>query len=234
MIRMRAVGIGTNRLILFEVCSARRAMFARFFSFRFTMSCSLASRLAAASSAVLLVVALAGCVAGPAEPLSAASVSSDTWLIITDDGAGSVRSGTPYNETTLATVAPGADIRSIQTAQEHKVAWTQAAFIDETQAVQFFKGGSNTVGEIHGVSQHLKGPNGERIGMTMAQAGVSRRDCRNGEDLWRGMAVCKARGSRHVQLVFSIPQYDGPFDSLASAEDLKRAELQRIVWRAEI
>ncbi|MEM6762448.1 MAG: DUF1131 family protein [Pseudomonadota bacterium] len=176
---------------------------------------------------------LSACVAGPpAEPLTEARVSSDTWLVITDNGVGTVRSGTPYNETALAEVAPGADIRSIQTAKEDSTAWTHAAFINETQAVQFFKRGS-TVGEIHGVSQHLQGPNGERIGMTMAQARVSRRNCRNGKKLWRGMAVCKARGAKQVTLVFAIPQYEGPFNKLASAKDLERAELQRIVWRAQ-
>ena len=183
--------------------------------------------------AALTAATLAGCVAGPpAEPLSEASVSSSTWLVITDKGVGNVQAGTPYTETSLAEVAPGADIRTIQTAKESNTAWTHAAFIGEEQAVQFFKGPSNTVGEMHGVSQHLKGPNGERIGMTMAQAGVRRGDCRNGKDLWIGMAVCKARGASHVELVFAIPQYDGPFDRLASPEDLKRAELQRIVWRA--
>ncbi len=180
-----------------------------------------------------LTLLVSGCVAGPpAEPLSEARVSSDTWLVITDDGAGTVRSGTPYNEEALAGVAPGVDIRSIQTAKEDTTAWTHAAFINEIQAVQFFKSGG-TVAEIHGVSQHLKGPNGERIGMSMAQAGVRRGDCRNGTNLWRGMAVCKARNASHVTLVFSIPQYDGPFDTLASSEDLERAELQRIVWRAQ-
>ena len=146
-----------------------------------------------------LATTLAGCVAGPpAEPLSEASVSSSTWLVITDQGAGTINSSTPYTEATLAGVAPGADIRTIQTAKESNTAWTHAAFIGETQAVQFFKGPSNTVSEMHGVSQHLKGPNGERIGMTMAQAGVRRSSCRNGKDLWIGMAVCKARGAKRA------------------------------------
>ena len=83
------------------------------------------------------------------------------------------------------------------------------------------------------MSQHLAGPNGERIGMTMGQARVTRRDCRVGENLWRGMAVCKARGAPHISLVFSIPQYDGPFDELPPNEALKDAELQRIVWHAK-
>lgn len=99
--------------------------------------------------------------------------------------------------------------------------------------MQFFKGRGNTVAEMHGVGQNLAGPNGERIGMTMAQARVARRDCRAGRNLWRGMAVCTARGTRHVELVFSIPGYDGPLDSLPSARDLEEARLQRIVWKAQ-
>lgn len=177
---------------------------------------------------------LAGCVADvPIEPVSEASVSPDTWLVITADGAGAIKSGTPYTEATLATVAPGADIRSIQTANEKSTTWTHAAFIGEVQAVQFFKGSGGVVSEMHGVAQHLAGPNGERIGMTMRQAGVRRGDCRNGVSLWRGMAVCEARRAANVSLVFSIPEYSGPFDSLASSEDLERAELQRIVWHAK-
>jgi hypothetical protein len=182
---------------------------------------------------VLLPLLLAGCVAGGIEPITTAEVSSKTWLVITDAGAGAVRSGTPYLEATLAGVAEGAEIRSIQTAKEDATTWTHAAFIDDIQAVQFFKGRGNTVAEIHGVGQNLAGPNGEKIGMSMRQAGVSRRNCRNGRSLWRGMAICEARGTRKVKLVFSIPGYEGPFDRLPSARDLKRARLQRIVWRAD-
>jgi hypothetical protein len=180
---------------------------------------------------VLTALALAGCVAGPVEPLTTAEVSDSTWLVIDDEGAGGVRAGTAYTEAAMAQVAKDADIRSIQTAREHGTTWTHAAFIGDVQAVQFFRGEGNIVEEVHGVAQHLAGPNGERIGMTMRQAGVSRRDCRVGEALWRGMAVCRARGSRNVTLVFSIPGYEGPFDRLPSRKDLQRARLQRIVWR---
>lgn len=184
-------------------------------------------------ASLLFALLVAGCVSGPDEPLSTAQVSNDTWITITEDGAGAVRFGTPYTDDAMAGISPSADIRTIQTAMEDKTTWTHAAFIGEVQAVQFFKGPGNTVGEMHGVTQHLAGPNGERIGMTMRQANVRRGDCRNGRKLWRGMAVCKARGTSRVKLVFAIPGYTGPFDRLASSEDLKRAELQRIVWQAE-
>jgi len=176
---------------------------------------------------------LAACAGGPAEPISASNVSPETRLVISDEGAGPVISGTPYTEAALAAVAADADIRSIQTARETTTAWTHAAFIDDVQQVQFFKGPDGAVGEIHGVGEDVAGPNGEKIGMTMRQAGVSRRMCRNGKALWRGMAICQARGAKSVSLVFSIPQYEGPFDRLASRKDLKRARLQRIVWRAQ-
>ncbi|MCF3935577.1 DUF1131 family protein [Acuticoccus sp. M5D2P5] len=177
-----------------------------------------------------IALALSGCVA--AEPPTDATVSSSTWLTITDDGVGTIHKGTPFQESALATVAPGAEIRPIQTAKESTTVWTQAAFVGDVQAVQFFKGPGNTVGEIHGVAQHLSGPNGERIGMTFAQARVNRGSCRPGKSLWVGMAICKARGASHVELVFSIPDFDGPFDRLPSGEVLNEAELQRIVWRA--
>ncbi|WP_420392541.1 DUF1131 family protein [Acuticoccus sp.] len=180
---------------------------------------------------LLLSLALASCGSGAVEPPSEDRVSVTTWLVMTDDGVGEVAHGTPYRGAALAGVAPGAEVRSIETAKEDATAWTHAAFVGEVQAVQFFEGRDGTVAEMHGVAQHLAGPNGERIGMTMRQAGVGRRDCRNGRRLWRGMAVCRARGSKNIELVFAIPQYDGPFDRLASAEDLERAELQRIVWR---
>lgn len=187
--------------------------------------------LKSAVTLALACLALAGCVAGPSEPLSEASVSSTTWLTITDDGVGPLTAGTPWRDATLATVAPGADIRTVEAAQESRTTWTRAAFINDIQAVQFFKDG-DTVGEIHGVGQNLTGPNGERLGMTMRQARIARSDCRAGRDLWTGMAVCKPRGSSHVSLIFSIPQYNGPFDGLPSAEDLERASLMRIVWHA--
>ena len=185
--------------------------------------------------AILLPVLLlaAGCAASNVEPVSEANVSSDTWLVMTKDGVGPVTSGTPFTETEMAKVAPGAEIRPIETARENSTAWTKAAFIGEVQAVQFFSGANGTVGEMHGVAQHLAGPNGERIGMTMAQARVDRSECRVGKNLWVGMAVCRARRADNIDLVFAIPQYDGPFDRLPDGETLNNAELQRIVWHAK-
>ncbi|MDN3719787.1 DUF1131 family protein [Roseibium salinum] len=83
---------------------------------------------------------------------------------------------------------------------------------------------------VHGVTHHLQGPNGERIGMTFSEVGSARSDCRVGKNLWRGMAICKSEGHPNVELVYAIPGYKGPFDQLPAENDLFDAELQRILW----
>ncbi len=164
--------------------------------------------------------------------MSAGTFTTETYVTIDDDGAGTVDATTRYGTASLQAALPEAEIRTIRTAVEDRTVSTLAAFEDGVQVVQFYRGPGGTVEEIHGVTHRLRGPNGERIGMSMAEAGVSRADCRVGRNLWRGMAVCPARRADRVFLVFAIPGYTGPFDELPSAEDLSRAELQRIVWRA--
>lgn len=174
-----------------------------------------------------LALSLAGCVSG-----DDSSMSTDTYLTITSSGAGPINGSTRYSESALKEALPWGEIRGIQTARENSTAWTLAVFRDGIQVIQVFKGSGGKVGEIHGVTQHLTGPRGERIGMSMAQAGVSRSSCRVGRNLWRGMAVCPSRGASDVTLVFAIPGYRGPFNALPSASDLKDAELQRIIWKS--
>lgn len=174
----------------------------------------------------LLAVTLAGCVSG-----GGTTTSTETYMTITDSGAGPINGSTRYSESALKEALPWAEVRTVQMARENRTGWTLAVFRDGIQVIQVFKGSDGRIDEINGVTQHLTGPNGERIGMTMSQAGVSRSSCRVGRNLWRGMAVCPARGSSHVTLVFAIPGYGGPFDELPSSQDLKRAELQRIIWR---
>tara|TARA_R110002020_G_scaffold16871_60_gene59762 strand:- start:1468 stop:2016 length:549 start_codon:yes stop_codon:yes gene_type:complete len=174
-----------------------------------------------------LALSLAGCVSG-----GDTSMSTDTYLTITSSGAGPVNGSTRYSEAALKEALPWGEVRGIQTARENSTAWTLAVFRDGIQVIQVFKGSNGMVGEVHGVTQHLTGPRGERIGMSMAQAGVSRSSCRVGQNLWRGMAVCPSSGASDVTLVFAIPGYRGPFDELPDASELRNAELQRIIWKA--
>jgi hypothetical protein len=184
-----------------------------------------AARLALAGA---LAVSLAACQAG----VGVATFSTETYLRITDSGAGELDSTTRYASASLSAALPEAEIRTVRTAIEDRTVSTLAAFADGVQVVQVFRGPDGTISEIHGVTHHLEGPNGERIGMSMAEAGVTRDSCRVGRNLWRGMAVCPARGAANVTLVFAIPGYRGPFDTLPPAQELRRAELQRIIWRA--
>lgn len=181
----------------------------------------------------LLVVLICGFGFGCVPADMDVAVPPATILSVTDAGAGAVRSDTRYDVASLEAAIPGSSVRPIETARENGTTSTLAAFVDGIQVVQIFRGGGGTVGEIHGVTHHLVGPNGERIGEPFRRTGLDRDRCRVGRNLWRGMAVCPARGSEHVTLVFSIPGYDGPFDELPEAGDLAGAELQRIVWHAD-
>ncbi len=182
---------------------------------------------------MLSCFALTACIAGSDGldgAVGAISTSQTTLLTITQNGAGSITADTDYGSKTIEALLPGFTTQSVQIAVESKTLWTLAAFQDGFQVIQVLKGPNGKVGEIHGVTHHLAGPNGERIGMTFGQIGSSKSRCRVGRDLWRGMAVCPAENAPNVKLVYAIPGYQGPFDQLPGSEELKGASLQRIVW----
>ena len=151
-------------------------------------------------------------------------------LKITDSGISNLTQDTRYGPRSIAEAMPGFDIETIQTAGETGTEWTYAAFLDGLQMVQIFKGQNGKIGVVHGVGDAVAGPNGERLGMTFSQSGLSRSKCRVGEKLWRGMAICDAQNSSKIKLVFAIAEFDGPFDRLAPSSELQRATLQRILW----
>ena len=156
---------------------------------------------------------------------------NQTLLSITASGVGPINAKVPFSKEAIAAVLSGYEVRSIQSAVEDHTAWVFAAFSDGKQVVQVFRGTAGKVGEIHGVTQYLLGPAGERIGMTFEQVGPHLDTCRVGRSLWRGMAICPSRGAANVELVFAIAKYEGPYDRLAPAEILNQATLQRIIWK---
>ncbi|MCX2722200.1 DUF1131 family protein [Roseibium salinum] len=158
--------------------------------------------------------------------------TSDLTLVqITEDHVGGITSETPYASKAIESALPGFTTDGIQTAVEDNTEWALAAFnSDGFQVLQVFKGQNGKVRTVHGVTHHLQGPNGERIGMTFSEVGSARSDCRVGKNLWRGMAICKSEGHPNVELVYAIPGYKGPFDQLPAENDLFDAELQRILW----
>ncbi len=157
--------------------------------------------------------------------------SNVTLVEISPTGVGGITGDTRYGAKSVEAALPGFTTEGIQTAVENNTEWALAAFnSDGFQVLQVFKGKDGNIRTVHGVTHHLRGPNGERIGMKFTEAGVGRRDCRAGQNLWRGMAICKAKNAPNIELVFSIPQFTGPFDKLAPDAELRSAELQRILW----
>ncbi|MTI42605.1 uncharacterized protein DUF1131 [Roseibium hamelinense] len=168
------------------------------------------------------------------EPLGFARTSDVTLVQITEDSVGGITKDMSYSNSSVEAALPGFTADGIQTAVEDTTEWAIAAFnSDGFQVLQVFKGKDGKVRTVHGVTHHLQGPNGERIGMTFSEVGTRRGDCRVGRNLWRGMAICKAKGARNVELVYAIPQYDGPFDQLPPNEELRGAMIQRILWTPE-
>ncbi|NVK34907.1 MAG: DUF1131 family protein [Rhodobacteraceae bacterium] len=163
---------------------------------------------------------------------SASGPKRDTSLLqITDSGVGGITVDTTYGPKSIAAVMPGYTTDGIQSAVETTTEWATVVFnADGFQVLQAFKAKNGKVREVHGVSPFLQGPNGERIDMSFDQIGLSRRNCRVGKALWRGMAICQAKNTSNVELVFAIPQYQGPFDRLPPDDELRQATLQRILW----
>ncbi|WP_153769865.1 DUF1131 family protein [Labrenzia sp. CE80] len=164
-------------------------------------------------------------------PVQIARTSNVTLVQINDDTVGGITAETTYGEKSIAAALPGFTTEGVQTAVEDTTEWAIAAFnSDGFQVLQVFKGKGGKVRTVHGVTHHLQGPNGERIGMTFSEIGSARADCRVGRNLWRGMAICKSKGHKNVELVYAIPGYQGPFDRLPPSKELFDAQLQRIVW----
>jgi len=164
-------------------------------------------------------------------PVRVARTSNVTLVQISPDSVGGITAETRYGQKAIEAALPGFTTEGIQTAVEDRTEWALAAFnSDGFQVLQAFKGKDGKIRTVHGVTHHLQGPNGERIGMTFAEVGTRRGDCRIGRNLWRGMAICKAKGTKNVELVYAIPQFDGPFNKLPPNEQLRTALIQRILW----
>lgn len=166
-------------------------------------------------------------------PVIVARTSNVTLVQISEAGVGNLNGQTAYSAKAIQAALPGFTTEGLQSATENKTEWAIGAFnSDGFQVLQVFKGVDGKIREVHGVTHHLQGPNGERIGMTFAEVGSRRGDCRVGRNLWRGMAICKSRGADRVTLVYAISQYTGPFDRLPPSDQLSKAMIQRIIWTA--
>lgn len=179
--------------------------------------------------AALLISVIAAC--SGADDFLETPIPDQTLLSITANGVGPIDGTTPFSKEGIEAKLPGYEARSIQSAVEDGTVWVFAAFSDGKQVIQLFKGKAGRVGAVHGVTQYLLGPAGERIGMSFNDIGPATGDCRMARNLWAGMVICPSRGAGNVALVFSIPEYEGASGKLPPAELLDKATLQRIIWK---
>lgn len=186
----------------------------------------------ARSLSLAALVGLGGCsVAYDGDLGPVATAPSGGILAITAAGVPGLPAGTRFSEAAIESAMPGFDAQSITMATETQTRSAFAVFKDGLQVLQVLPGGNGQIGAVHGVSARIQGPNGERIGMTLREAGVTRSDCREGTGLWSGMPICRARGGSGVTLVFAIPGYTDP-NGLPDDATLATATLQRIIWSA--
>lgn len=150
-------------------------------------------------------------------------------LTITAAGVGGLGPSVRYGQAAVEAAMPGYSASGITMATETQTQNALALFRDGLQVVQVVPGSGGGIGAIHGVSTRIRGPAGERIGMTLPETRVSRADCREGTGNWRGMPICRSRGAPNVSLVFAIPGYMAS-DGLPDDATLSNATLQRIIW----
>lgn len=179
-------------------------------------------------TALAAAVLLAACSALPPGGFDAGSPATSDLFAFGAAGVGGFDPAVGTTPRAVEGALPGFSASPIEMAIEQRTLTGTGVFRDGLQVLQLVPGAGGRVIAVHGVSPRVRGPNGERIGMSFAQSRLSRSDCRLGTGNWRGMPVCPARGAPGVDLVFAIPGYVG--DDLPDGSDLAGATLQRMVW----
>jgi len=175
-----------------------------------------------------LLPLIAAC--GGEDELTATTVIPVAYTI-TAASAGPVTPETPYSTATLRKLFPNERIDVISTADEDGVVNALTVFSDGLQVMMVVPDRSGkAIKSVHGSGLAVAGPNGERLGMTFRQAGISRNNCSVGSGPWLGMAVCTVQGAPNVRLVFDNGGWNGSPNELAPASSLAEGKLQRIVW----
>ncbi|MGE0231499.1 MAG: DUF1131 family protein [Flavobacteriaceae bacterium] len=184
----------------------------------------------AISLAALLLSACSTEAPGPAGYAPIAP-SAPTLSHITARTAGPVGPGEPFSTRRLQELFPGKEIETIALANEDETFYGFVVFNQGLQVMAAEPDSANrSIVAMHGVGPAVAGPNGEKIGMTFANAHIAPRSCRVGRDLWAGMAICPADHAPNVSLVFFDGNWQTPPDRLPPASQLASGRLQRIVW----
>ncbi|SFM63078.1 Protein of unknown function [Pleomorphomonas diazotrophica] len=181
-------------------------------------------------SGVLMSAALAGCSVLGSDSDFAPPPSRAATFRITAAGVPGLPPDTAFSKKAIEALEPGYAVSSVTMATEQNESVAALAlFRDGLQVLQVLPGAGGRIGAVHGVSESLVGPNGERIGMTFREARMDRLSCREGQGNWLAMPICTARGAPNVTFVFAIPGYISAGD-LPDDATLASATLQRIIW----
>lgn len=161
--------------------------------------------------------------------------NTDILLQITRDGLGPLSGATPYDQAAILKAMPGYTAGSILIGLESDAVSALVLFHQgeggTIQTVQIVPSADGTrIGQIHGVSQQVSGPAGERPGMVFSATKTDPATCRMGTALWAGLAVCRSAGADNVTLTFSFKGDYGRATTVPPPDQLAAGELQRIIW----
>lgn len=186
-------------------------------------------------SGVLMSAALAGCsLLGSDSDFSPPPPPRASTLRITTAGVPGLPPDTAFSKKAIESLEPGYVVSPVTMATEQSESVAALAlFRDGLQVLQVLPGQGGRIGAVHGVSESLTGPNGERIGMTFRETRMDRSSCREGQGNWLAMPICTARGAPNVTFVFAIPGYISA-GGLPDDATLASATLQRIIWVPQV
>lgn len=180
---------------------------------------------------ILSMAALSGCsILGSSSDFAAPPPSRAAAFRITAAGVPGLPPGTAFSKKAIEGLEPGFVVSPVTMATEsNENVAALALFREGLQVLQVLPGVGGRIGAVHGVSESLIGPGGERIGMTFREARMDRSSCREGQGNWLAMPICTSRTAPNVTFVFAIPGYISA-GSLPDDATLSSATLQRIIW----
>lgn len=191
------------------------------------------SRRIAALMTLVCPLGLAGCET-TMDLLDRHSTEDETWLKVEAGGVGRLGADVAFDPARILSLMPDYTSGNVLISQETQTANALVLFRPSpggaVQVLQILPHADGKIGEIHGVSRQVRGPAGERPGMSFVDTPTDPSTCRMGTTLWTGLIVCRSSGARNVLLTFSLAGSVPASAMLPTGNDLGSAELQRIVW----
>jgi hypothetical protein len=167
----------------------------------------------------------------PQAPYRAGALPFGRW------GAGPIRAGTFFETPRIRDLFPGADVREgmIRIAQDETMALITVSkdgrpILEIDDGVRNAPGTDDPlIGQVRGLGGPVRGPGGERPGMTWKEAGFDFSQCEIGSGRDANRVVCARPGDGWVTYVFEAPGWESeemPPPSVLRA----KARLAQIVW----